>query len=239
MKTIRRINSIIVLLALLMSLAISSTASASTYVYTSGKANMRSGAGLDYSIRRTVEADTKMEKLGTSRDDRNVLWYKVKVNNRTGWVSSLYVTTTYGGSSTKGKVKLTGSEYIRYRPSKYASKLGTVSKGTTVSYYDTSVDDRGVTWYLVHINDITGWISSANTQKGSGKTTYITADGGKSHIRKGPGLDYKTIDTLPSNGKAEYAGSTKYDDRGVAWYKINYNGTIGWVSSRYTKKTYK
>ena len=34
---------------------------------------------------------------------------------------------------------------------------------------------------------------------------------------------------------ASYLGSTKKDARGVAWYKVSFNGRTGWVSSRYGK----
>ena len=69
-----------------------------------------------------------------------------------------------------------------------------------------------------------------------GKHSYIEGDDGKSHIRTGPGLDYKSIGVLHRGEDARYLGETSIDDRGVIWYKIRWDGRNAWVSSMYTKK---
>ena len=69
-----------------------------------------------------------------------------------------------------------------------------------------------------------------------GKHSYIEGDDGKSFIRTGPGLDYKSIGVLHRGEDAKYLGETSIDDRGVLWYKIRWNGHSAWVSSMYTKK---
>ena len=69
-----------------------------------------------------------------------------------------------------------------------------------------------------------------------GKHTYITGDTGKSNVRTGPGLSYKSLGTLHKEESARYLHETSVDDRGVVWYKIKWNGREAWVSSRYTVK---
>ena len=69
-----------------------------------------------------------------------------------------------------------------------------------------------------------------------GRHSYIEGDDGKSHIRTGPGLDYKSIGVLHRGEDAKYLGETSVDDRGVLWYKIRWNGRSAWVSSMYTRK---
>ena len=59
---------------------------------------------------------------------------------------------------------------------------------------------------------------------------------GKSHVRTGPGLGYKSIGILHRGDDAKYLHETAIDERGVLWYKILWNGRSAWVSSRYTKK---
>ena len=66
--------------------------------------------------------------------------------------------------------------------------------------------------------------------------TYIEGDNGKSFIRTGPGLDYKSIGVLHVDEDARFLGETSIDDRGILWYKIKWNGREAWVSSRYTCK---
>lgn len=70
--------------------------------------------------------------------------------------------------------------------------------------------------------------------KGKKSSDFIKTTGNV-YVRKGPGLDYGIITSLPSGTIVSYLGSTKKDDRGVAWYKINCNGSVGWVSSKYAK----
>ena len=58
---------------------------------------------------------------------------------------------------------------------------------------------------------------------------------GSVNVRKGPGLGYDTKGTV-SSGKVLNYDDTKKDNRGVTWYKIEWNGRPAWVSSRYTGK---
>ena len=68
--------------------------------------------------------------------------------------------------------------------------------------------------------------------KGSAKLVKTT---GNVHVRKGPGLNYAEMGTLAKGELVSYLNTTKKDSRGVAWYKINFNGNEGWVSSKYAK----
>ena len=69
-----------------------------------------------------------------------------------------------------------------------------------------------------------------------GSHSYIEGDDGKSHVRTGPGLEYKSIGILHRGEEAKYLNKTSTDDRGVVWYKIEWNGRSAWVSSMYTVK---
>lgn len=70
-----------------------------------------------------------------------------------------------------------------------------------------------------------------------GKKHYkIGGESGKSNVRTGPGLAYKSIGVLHPGEEAKFLGKTSTDDRGVVWYKIEWNGRSAWVSSRYTLK---
>ena len=58
---------------------------------------------------------------------------------------------------------------------------------------------------------------------------------GNANVRKGPGLDYAPLGTVSSGTKLTFLGIAKKDDRGVAWYKVKFNGATGWISSKYAK----
>ena len=64
----------------------------------------------------------------------------------------------------------------------------------------------------------------------------IEGDDGRSNVRSGPGLKYKSLGVLHVGEDARFLGKTSTDDRGIPWYKIKWNGGEGWVSSRYTCK---
>lgn len=63
---------------------------------------------------------------------------------------------------------------------------------------------------------------------------YIIATGGDTNVRTGPGLGYSSLGVIVKGGGANYLNESSIDDRGVAWYKIDYYGTEAWVSSKYT-----
>ena len=63
---------------------------------------------------------------------------------------------------------------------------------------------------------------------------YVTATGGDSYIRTGPGLGYAQVGILYKGSSASYLGDYSYDGRGVKWYRVQHGYDTGWVSSRYT-----
>ena len=70
-----------------------------------------------------------------------------------------------------------------------------------------------------------------------GKKKYkIGGDDGNSNVRTGPGLKYRSIGVLHKGEETKYLGKSSTDERGVVWYKIDWNGRAAWVSSRYTVK---
>ena len=59
----------------------------------------------------------------------------------------------------------TGSEHIRSGAGLGYVSLGTVPSGKTLNYDNTATDARGVKWYHVTYNGVTGWISSKYATK--------------------------------------------------------------------------
>ena len=230
-------------------------ATGDTVTATGGASFLRSGPGLDYALLATMKQGESATYLNKSSvDDRGVTWYYVNFKGQTGWVSSKYTSLgsgksgggSSGGSGGSGSsVKATGSTNVRANPNVNAKIIGTLYSGQKVTYLNqTSTDDRGVLWYKVQDASFgTGWVSSKYTEvtgsgsggKSSSKSgSYVEATGGKSNLRSGPGLDYKDVGTMYKGETATFLGSTSTDDRGVKWYKINYNGMVCWVSSKYT-----
>ncbi len=131
-------------------------------ITTTGNANLRSGAGLNYSVLTVVKKGTALTYDNALRDGRGVVWYHVNHNGVKGWISS--ANTTKGGSAptpVAPKVITTGSVNMRAGAGLNYATLGAIKAGVTMTYDATAVDGRGVVWYHVNYNGTKGWISAA------------------------------------------------------------------------------
>lgn len=228
---------------------------------TGGTVNIRSKAGLNGSVLTSVNKGAIISCLGVaSKDSSGMTWYKVKANGKTGWISSRYATkssaptTDYSGPEvgmSGSYVKASsGSVTLRSKPNKNSSALGTISKGTTVTFLNkASTDSRGVVWFKVKHNGKTGWVSSKYTKVTDSAGSGTTAGGGSSStsgskvkvvggdvtIRSKADKTSGKLGYIKSGNTATYLGKSSVDSRGIRWYYIEYKGTKGWVSSMYSK----
>jgi len=144
----------------------------------------------------------------------------------------LAVLTTVVSAET---VEFTGDCNVRSYPSLNATSLGVVSPGRSLEYLDEqSVDYRGVAWYKVLYYNQVGWVSS--------KYSYIVPDEymwvqvyGDSNVRLSPNLNGSKLGVVYRGMSLDYLGTSSWDERGVEWYMVLYNGKVGWISSVYTE----
>lgn len=247
---IKRIGMIALVLILCLGMA-SSALAACTATITASSLNVRAGVGTQYKVLKALTRDTQVYYLGVSEvDDDGNTWYKVQYGAyATGWVSAAYcdlssfVTTSYVTANS-------GDTYIRSNPNLDGSKLGVLKQGTSAYYLgQVMTDSRGVDWYYVNANGTWGWVSTMYTYLHSETTngfnimptlpTYgstkatLKAEGGDVYVRSNPSLDGAELAVLKQGHTASYQNERSVDYRGVVWFKVNYNGTYGWVSSRY------
>ena len=151
-------------------------------------------------------------------------------------------------TSVQQAVYTTGNVNIRTGPGRGYTNIGTVPKGTTVTYLGQSdYDERGVEWFKIRYHNTGGWISSKYARltrssiagqiqpTPSYADTYVKAVSGDTYLRTGPGLSYDRLSVLHRGKQAKYLGETSTDSRGVNWYKVRFGNHVGWVSSKYTK----
>ena len=165
-------------------------------------------------------------------------------------ISASALASTYIGFS--------GSANVRTGPGLGYESIGICNKGSTLpSLGDTAYDGRGVAWYKVSLNGRIGWVSSRygyhtdaagfNTYGAGGDGgsvpggssysiggSYVTAVSGQTNIRSNPSLSGSKLGVLHRGDSLAFLGSVSNDSRGVAWYKVSYRGSTGWVSSVYT-----
>lgn len=152
------------------------------YIRLTGSVNFRKNADKDSKKVGTIASGIKLKYTEYQKDNRGVKWYKVSFKGKTGWVSSKYATKIsekefkkdegHSGSSKPGKekkangvIRLTGKVNVRKKPDKNSKSLETFAKGSELKFTATAKDNRGVTWYKVTADGITGWISSKNAKK--------------------------------------------------------------------------
>ncbi len=134
-----------------------------------GSVNIRSSASKTSKSKGTIPNGGVADCLGTAKtDSRGVKWYKIEYKGKTGWVSSQYAQPTNDGSpsedssSTASRVRIVGGDCsIRSKANKDSTRLGVIKSGKTATYLGkSSKDSRGVVWYKIKYDGVTGWVSS-------------------------------------------------------------------------------
>jgi L,D-peptidoglycan transpeptidase YkuD (ErfK/YbiS/YcfS/YnhG family) len=199
-----------------------------TYKVTASKLNVRSGAGTNYGIIGSVVKDQMLSVVSKSGS-----WYKINYNGRTGYVSSDYVqasgTTTPPAESTTYTVTASTLNVRSGAGTSYAS-IGSVTKGQKLS-----VVSKSGSWYKINYNGRTGYVSSDYVQaSGTGTTppaesTTYTVTASTLNVRSGAGTSYASIGSVTKGQKLSVVSKSG------SWYKINYNGRTGYVSSDYVQ----
>ena len=131
----------------------------------------------------------------------------------------------------EGTVKTTAVVNLRSGAGKEYTVVGNANANQTFSYNKTAKDGRGVVWYRVNNNGKAAWLSSMYAKVVD--ETKVVKSNGTTNLRKGPGLDYAIVGGMKNGQTAKYLGETRIDNRNVAWYKISFNGTTCWISSRF------
>ncbi|MBC8532344.1 SH3 domain-containing protein [Gehongia tenuis] len=219
----------------------SSAPSGSTGVVKASVLNVRSGPSTGYSKIGSLTRNTTVSVLEQSGG-----WYKISYGSLTGYVSGEYLTIS-GGSSTPstptdpGTVIGTGTVTasalnVRSGPSTGYGVMGTLRKGAAVSVYEQMGG-----WYKIAYNGGVGYVSGdylSYSASGGGSTTPPTpttpdiigtgtVTASALNVRSGPSTGYRVMGTLRKGAKVSvYDGAN-------GWYKIDYNGSIGYVSGDY------
>ena len=117
---------------------------------------------------------------------------------------------------------------LRQRATTDSTILATASKGDSVII----LENAGNNWYKVDYKSVQGYMSgeyltvatTADAAIGYGK---VSAGGSTLNMRSGAGTSYGVVSSLPDGTIVEIVGINN------GWYKIQYGGKTGYVSSDY------
>lgn len=136
----------------------------------------------------------------------------------------------------KGNVHLrsgAGTEYV---------SIGVIKKGTKVNYLmESAVDYRGVAWHRVKTDKGTGWISAKYVDNAlidpllPGTPVSTVQPTASLHVRLQPSLSAASIGTVSKGQALSFLGIIRVDDRQVSWFKVRFNGSEAWISSKYAR----
>ncbi|MBE6049739.1 MAG: hypothetical protein E7214_03520, partial [Clostridium sp.] len=186
------------------------------------------------------EASETSNKIGTLNkgDTVEVLetlgsWCKIKVNNLVGYVNAanLDITQSTVNLNVLAEIKLSTSSSVlnvRSSASTSSSIIGTLGSGARVTVLGIEGN-----WFRINFNGRSGYVSmdysklcDSDPLNATG-SVKVSSSTGYLNVRSEPNTSCTIIGKL-------YAGNTiNITAKGGDWYRINYNGSIGYVNKDY------
>jgi len=220
--------------------------------------NVRSGPGTGFGLLTTLPSGALVSLVGRNTDGS---WLQIQMaDNRSGWVSGLYVTpnlsinalaVTNGAQPVTAGLAatavVTGAQVLNVRssPNATATVSTTLTSGQTVLLEGRNPD---ATWLQVRLpTGQLGWVSSlymqptvtvatlpvASTTQPTGvggATVGVVVGAGLLNVRNGPGTGFNQLASL-TDGQSVGLEGRNADE---TWLQVRLaDGRLGWVSSTY------
>ena len=166
-------------------------------------------------------------------------WSKVEVDGQTGYMASLWLSSSKPASSTGSSTvigyaavnnpKDTQVLFLRSEPSTSASALGYYRNGKSVTLLK-KLDG----WYKVKVDGQTGYMMAkylhVTSDAASGTATVYNPNGNSYvNFRKGASLNSSILTTVPVGTKISVL------EKGTDWTKTEIDGQTGYISSWFLK----
>ncbi|PEF50493.1 MULTISPECIES: SH3 domain-containing protein [Bacillus cereus group] len=221
----------------------------------------RTGPSMSHPVVSVMNKGQVVQVVGEVQD-----WYKIKFNEGFAYINKDYVSRGTNSTSSlpeslqtesvqKNGTYIVDAAVLRVRtgPANYHPVIGGVLKGQNLQVVDI---ENG--WYKIKYNNRTGYVSGEFMKFVKGAPTqeqtqeqekqevvqqpaqeqekqepiqnyYVKSS--SLNVRSGAGMNYEVIGVVDPNQKVQVIGQQG------GWYKINYNGKIGFVGMNYLSKT--
>ena len=183
-------------------------------------------ASLKYGESLTLSDKTKYKGTGCSSGYYKV-FYKGYIRN---------VCSSYVYNKTSSYVVNIGAGVPVYSSTTNLKKVNTIPYGSPVIVIGTTKykgNNCSNGYYKISLNNTNKYVCSSYITN----TNNITNTTTKVNIRKGAGTNYAKTTSFVKNAYVVLASTSKFKGTGCSagWYKLNYNGTTGYICSSYTE----
>lgn len=204
-----------------------------------GAVNLRKGPGTDYGVVKSFKNGTYVMILQQGDG-----WWKVAVDGYVGFMDSDFLkdgivknTGTSSGSTSSdssssgsssssantARVNCSTKLHLRKSATSSSDSLGRYANGTQVT-----VLEYGRYWCKVQVSGVTGYMATEYLAFSSGDTmTVVHPQRTYVNLRSGAGLSYTALVRVP------HGSTVTVLSRGSTWTKVSYNGTIGYMMTKY------
>lgn len=120
-----------------------------------------------------------------------------------------------------------------------SNRIDMIKKGSSFEKFEAITNSSGEKWYKITVDGKTGYIlgeyasvvkvndTKVNDEK------YLVITGSVVNVRSGAGINFSKSGSVVKDSMLKVIGSTTVS--GVVWYKVEYNGSAGYVSGDYSK----
>ena len=219
-----------------------------TVVNISTSLNVRNGASTSNAVIGYLTNGTKVTITGESGN-----WYAISSNGTEGYVSKDYVskgTKTANNANTQVQATTSTQATVVNVSTNLRVRSGASSSSTVIGYLTNAtkvtITGESGNWYVISYNGKTGYVSKDYVSKGSSSgssagNAQAPSRGGQAltnktgvvnvssslRLRSGASLNAQVIGNL-SSGESVTITGTSGD-----FYKVSYNGMVGYASSQY------
>lgn len=193
---------------------------AGIYVVSAGGSylNMRSGAGMNFSIVSQIPDETKVTVTASNNE-----WAAVTWNGNTGYCAAAYLKKS---SSSIESEETTGTSTVLETTTTTTTSLAATT--TTTASLETSTLSTETTSETIQTTTVS---NNDNSYESDAAGAYrVKTDGSHLNLRSGSSLNAKILAQIPNNSEVFVIKSDG------EWYNVSWKDTVGYCKAEYLEK---
>ena len=196
--------------------------SISTGTINTSTAVLRTAADSSSDMLAVIPEKSKVSILAVLGD-----WYQVEYDQQIGYVDGSCVASEATDKSKGYGTVTVDTLHLRASRGTDSSIVTNLKQGDT---FQISSSKKG--WYGVTFNGLNGYVKAEYVSTSETTSTgYIQVTSTSLKLRSGAGTDYKQLDIVP------YGTLLSVKDSIGSWYRVEYDGTTGYVCGDYVSST--